>query len=818
MLRFILLPFILILASALNPSPFQPKSVLDALAQWHYSFPQEKIYVQQDKPYYALGERLWFKTYLLNAIDHSFITPSQTVYVELINEAKEVVARRNIRITDGAGEGDFLLSPQWSEGRYMVRAYTKYLLNFPDPHLYHRSFEIGGLVNAAEATKEVSQEAALTVRFFPEGGDLVCGLKSAIAVKSTTDQAKPVSIKAKVFDQEDNLITLFATNDLGLGQFTIKPECSKTYRIETVDPQPPQSFELPDHKTSGHTLAVRNAHQDQIFVQASCSDDLDLTDAYVLGHTRGADPWLFDGLEGKTMTFSITRSELKTGVNHLTLFTGSNAPVAERLIFAYQAPIAVDAVMRSTNVGQLQKAEVDLSFAEWENPPDNVQCAISVFEEAMGSQSDNIYSSLFLSSDIRGEVEGVARYFSDFQNPDLKGLDLVMLTHGWRRFNWNDVLTAAYPEFNYMPENGFSFEGRTRRGGEKSKAIAGEVFLSTIGSDFQMVSAVSDSLGRFMFRDMNLTDTTGLVFRAQKETEPSKRKKGKDNGPVIAKKTIGIDIPTLDLIMLDYPLPPFKGKLFEPQFKQDYAEVLRYNPEVDENYSNLWSVDLDEVVISDTKLDTDVQYHQESMLYSEPDNRVMINDFASAQSYTNMFDFLRGKVTGIQVIGTFPERTVRMRGTNSINLDPNASFLLDGSPVSAGFLNTFPMDRIAFIDIIKSMSKSTALGGNQSGIVAVYTKSSIEGDARERVSDIVTIDHPGYYQSREFYTPQNGEVDPSKLSYRSTLLWDPNVQFQNQKATIEFYTSNQSGNYILAIEGISNHGEVLQGNVIFAVN
>ena len=56
-------------------------------------FPQEKIYVHTDKPYYISGERIWFRAYLADAINHVPSPASRYVYVELINPLDSIVTR-----------------------------------------------------------------------------------------------------------------------------------------------------------------------------------------------------------------------------------------------------------------------------------------------------------------------------------------------------------------------------------------------------------------------------------------------------------------------------------------------------------------------------------------------------------------------------------------------------------------------------------------------------------------------------------------------------------------------------------------------------
>src|ERR1700739_4563594 len=66
----------------------------------------EKLYCQFDKPYYAVGDTIWFKAYLLNA---AYLTPSVKsgiMYVELVNDSNKVVQRQMLPVVNGLSWGN----------------------------------------------------------------------------------------------------------------------------------------------------------------------------------------------------------------------------------------------------------------------------------------------------------------------------------------------------------------------------------------------------------------------------------------------------------------------------------------------------------------------------------------------------------------------------------------------------------------------------------------------------------------------------------------------------------------------------------------
>src|SRR3989304_4444346 len=62
-----------------------------ALEKYSETYPQQKVYLHFDKPYYEFGDIIWFKAYLVNALNHMPDKFSTNLYVELINPSKVVV-------------------------------------------------------------------------------------------------------------------------------------------------------------------------------------------------------------------------------------------------------------------------------------------------------------------------------------------------------------------------------------------------------------------------------------------------------------------------------------------------------------------------------------------------------------------------------------------------------------------------------------------------------------------------------------------------------------------------------------------------------
>ena len=79
----------------------------------------------------------------------------------------------------------------------------------------------------------------------------------------------------------------------------------------------------------------------------------------------------------------------------------------------------------------------------------------------------------------------------------------------------------------------------------------------------------------------------------------------------------------------------------------------------------------------------------------------------------------------------------------------------------------------------------------------------------------------GYYPAREFYVPQYNKMtkeEKIKPDYRTALYWNPSIKIKNGKASFDFYTSDERGDFIIYTEGISNSGKIIKHQYSFEVN
>ena len=104
---------------------------------------QEKVHLHLDKPYYVIGDDIWFKAYVLDTKTESLSDISKVLYVELISPNDSVAKSLKLPICSGLAWGDFQLTDSLREGNYRLRAYTQWMRNIGPEIFFDKTIAVG---------------------------------------------------------------------------------------------------------------------------------------------------------------------------------------------------------------------------------------------------------------------------------------------------------------------------------------------------------------------------------------------------------------------------------------------------------------------------------------------------------------------------------------------------------------------------------------------------------------------------------------------------------------------------------------------------
>jgi hypothetical protein len=162
-------------------------------------------------------------------------------------------------------------------------------LNFTVP-VINNSNELSLLVENKETDHTIkipiktSSPSNLDLQFFPESGALVNGITSRIGFKAIGDDGMSVSVKGKILNSRQKLVTEFASTHKGMGVFTMIPRAGERYTAVIESPIGVNTiFQLPLIKTTGIVMQIDQIeNQDSILIRFDCSKNLINNSPYLL--------------------------------------------------------------------------------------------------------------------------------------------------------------------------------------------------------------------------------------------------------------------------------------------------------------------------------------------------------------------------------------------------------------------------------------------------------------------------------------------------------------------------------------------------------
>ncbi len=509
-----------------QPGNDKLKNVVSKLKTFSTDHIVEKAYLHFDKPYYAAGDTIYFKAYLTAGERHQPSKLSGVLYADLINTNSKIDKSIKLQVANGVAWGDFALPDSLPKGNYRVRAYTNWMRNDGDGAYFDQTFMIGSSLNSKipeAGTPHInSVNAKPDLQFFPEGGSLVMGIASKVAFKAIGPNGLGIDVKGIVEDSAGNEVTKFTSAHLGMGYFYLKPETGKTYHAKLIYADGKQDMvNLPQAASSGIVLKINNDSLDKAPLQIIANENYfaENHDSAIslLVYSGGIATMITTKLDSLVINLAILKRRLHSGITKVTLFSSAGEPLSERLIFIQNYDqLNLSVSTDKTVYGKREKVHVDMNALNRVDSAIAGHFSVSVIDESKVQVDEDTESTicnyLLLTSELKGYIEQPNYYFANITDKTKADLDLVMLTHGYRRFEWKQLLNDSYPPIAYQPESNLEITGTAERLGGKPLANATVSLITMHGGQFK--SAHTDDKGRFRFSNLVFSDTARFVLQA----------------------------------------------------------------------------------------------------------------------------------------------------------------------------------------------------------------------------------------------------------------------------------------------------------------
>ncbi|NTS43851.1 hypothetical protein HRG84_23415 [Flavisolibacter sp. BT320] len=758
----------------------QLADVQEKLGAYVKAYTPEKLYLHTDKNAYAAGEILWLKAYAVDGIYHRPFAASKIAYVELLDEANIPASRIKIALDEKGGNGSIQLPFGLKSGNYTLRAYTSWMKNLGASHFFEKGLTIINTLKTPEVTDEKAvPEAGL--QLYPEGGDLVAGLPSKVAFRLSGKDGKGTVGKGFLLNEKADTLASFSPLQFGMGQFEFTPQKGSRYKaVFQLGDGNTVSRAMPDALENGYTVRVEDAGSDDITIEVRNGGGN--AEVYLLAQTRNLSKAVQKAItQNGIARFTINRKLLGEGVSQFTVFDAAIKPVCERLYFIPPAKNKVQLQTARQLYGTRQK--VDLLLDSIPDSRSSLSLAVYQLDEWQSGDDLTIEQYLWLTSELSGPVESPAFYFGPVTEDARRTADLLMMTQGWRRFQWNGLQEA--PVLKYPRERaGHLVTGRVTDVQTGSPAKEVQVYLSVPASPYKLFTAISDSNGVVQFEVSDYYGDGEMVVQT-----------------AVAKNT------------------QHKVEILTP-FAESYGEratyPLAFNPAWQNALLNR-SIGMQAQHIYHTDAIRQYKYppvKDTLPFYGKGMYAYSLDDYVR---FNTVEEVLREYVREINVGVKGSGESLRFKLYNDMERrfhEANILVLVDGVP-QLNPNKVFDLDplKIKNLDVIP---RNFVLGQINYQGLANFKSYTGQYEGLELDPQAISIDYSGLQLQRSFFTPEYAteQQRESRLpDLRTTLYWQGDVTSK----TVSFYTGDNKGRFLAVLQGIDGNGRTISTSVPFEV-
>ena len=724
---------------------------------------RELLYLQTDKGIYETGEDLWFKTYVMDAQSLALSERSKTLFVEMLDTNDSIVWQEKYPVLSGIAGGHVYVDKDLKEGDYHIHAYTRFsFLNDTLRPVYPKKIRVVKSI-AYKGTNSPQEESRPVARlsFFPEGGDLIDGIPTKVAFKAQDAKRMPAKVAGRLQENGKEIARLETVHD-GMGFVFILPRKESSYKVVLSDGR---EFPFAEVTASGLSIHLRKQTDEYLEFHLSQPKEATPQKIRLTGRMRGKLYCMAEGTLRDILRIKIPVKEFPLqGIAEFTLYNENGQPMAERLVYVHpERKLHIELNTDSARYFTRGKGKLNVKVTDEAGKPVQAHLGLSIFDGAYQNElnPENMLSYCLLSTEIKGNIHNPAYYFDGNNKDRLAALDLLLLTQGWRRYVWENADTAMLADSFLSDE----IRGRQILGKKKKRKELGngEQLLQVSGPNAESRFVLIDSLGKFMVpTDLMLGLRGGYVYLKpmldKDEYKPS----------VIVEETFG------------------------------KADSLRKSCQSYFPYMN------PSQVFSELQLDYPV---------ISQDSSILLSEITVTGKKGRVFrDKMMGRLDSLaqMKVGAAWVCSGCIPGNNNVeylNDYKDYSHHPIGCPVPPpGKISSPVIGRKYYL------TKYEPKGENNKWILTkqdeiIWRGEEFTEEELLRMNNLWRV--KGYYGTREFYQPDELDMQSPIPDARNVLLWKPDIVTDEKgEAEVEFFCSDINTSFVGVIEGTDGLGNL----------
>ncbi|GAA0711327.1 hypothetical protein GCM10009430_00700 [Aquimarina litoralis] len=751
----------------------------------YFTLEREIIHLHTNKTTYITNEEIWFKAYIQDHRTHKPFAITKNLYITLYNDLGEKIAHKLFLVNYGFADGNFTIPKTLSTGDYVLMASTAHQENFTEDQRYYQQIKIKNLSQQPAEKTENEIKKSYDIQVLPEGGNLLEGVLNICGIKVINQKGLGVKkVVSELFEQGSDMpISTFNLNKFGMGKFTFTPLPNKNYYIVSNIDDTRIKTQIPKPQSKGVLLQCSLHPIKPMLIVELKTNEATLSSIkekqfHILIHQYQKTKGLTASFKENTtaIKLAIPLKDLPFGTNTISLFDHNNNPIAERLIFNDFH----DKIIASENIKTTIKEDSIVTSFNIKSKNllvENASVSVSILpvETISNSNHKSIINSTYLQPFINSYIENPAYYFQNVTKRKKYDLDILLLTQGWSKYNWNNIFrdNIAYTTEH---EQGMTLKGAINRiMSEKNNLL-----ITSPENEFTdlLLPENGKPLRNFEYRNLFLKDSTSLQFLIN----DNKNKPTNSN----IKARITSFIP-----------PEFSEKVSAINKSYFFDEKQKTNTNTDMAKEQLFqsAEQLDEVLLFAKK--TPKRKSNTGAVISGRHKSYLDDGERKAQVHLRRYLTTRGFAI-VPDVGLFPFKVIKKTNNDTVSF----KFFVNGIQTTPfiGKLNGINLENVEEIFII-----TNDLAHENS--ISVYGANINSIPTEQHVSKITVIN--GFQSKKAFYTPKYKSYDSLFFKQYGVLGWIPNTK-KNKNNEYEFSFLNTLNKEVkIFIEGIDQNGNLI---------
>ncbi len=810
--------------------------IIKGYTSWMTNFGEDRTFTKEIQVQKVITPRLLLKPdFEKKAYGPGDEVTAKLEVTDLKNE-KAIDALIKVKVRIAGNAYTEFTSTTNAEGKALLKFLLPETLDSPDGLLQAIVTYQGIEESVSRAIPIVLNKIDLT--FYPEGGTWISGVPQRMAFEALNEFGKGADVSGEIVDEQGRKVAGFESFHFGMGTFEMTPESGKRYAARILRPKGNETLRyLPECAPQGYAMNLKSHDSTSITWRIVSPTK---TNAYLVSQVHG--------IPYQTKTLSLQQGEniitcetqaLPAGIAVATLFDVTGQPQCERLVLVNpDKHINIEITTDKQFYQPDETVKATISTKDENGLPITANLSMAVVDEQLltmaDDKQDNILTYLLLSSELHGKIHEPSFYFNKKEEKSAAAIDYLLLTHGWRRFSWNDVLTNK--DKIRTPA-----EGRTNNVyglvvNKNGKPVQAEVILIEATEQKRALKVTTTKEGQFAFFNIDPNATTILYTKKPnriilQSKQPASVQTGinvqKKLQELAAEQEIAGSIPKANT--------PVSDATVEKQ-----EESGKNNTELKTNVEKTWNYEAKHSIIQKSP----IFYEDESDALSGPLlDEIVVTNYGSFKK-NNLTDVvaimqssnidvgslpsaLAGQVAGVliqpQSSNVYPDMNIRIRGIGSLNNSSEPLYVIDGVPADQRTFSSVNPNNIKTISVWKD-AEATSIYGSRgaNGVIVVATGysgsygnyyspyHSKKEDEQYNALMLPSKKDRAYYFSKDYYelVPRiKTNSDSIRQDFRTTVYWKNRITTgKDGLATFSFFNNDATSAFRITAEGVAGNG------------